>query len=112
MFNSQSRDEIGSSVPNEHSVVIELQPIENDMKIKQNISRRNFSNFVEASHRYQKQNQQVNQCWSNRKKSKTEALMKLAYCYKIVKAEFNSTFNNYGASAVYASFLDQNEKVE
>ena len=38
--------------------------------------------------------------------------MKLAYCYKIVKAEFNSTFNNYGASAVYASFLDQNEKVE
>lgn len=38
--------------------------------------------------------------------------MKLVYCYKIVKAEFNSTFNNYGASAVYASFLDQNEKVE
>ena len=34
MFDSQSRDEIGSSVPNEHSVIIELRSIENDMKIK------------------------------------------------------------------------------
>ena len=38
MFDSQSRNEIGSCVPNGHSVVIELRSIENDMKIKQNIS--------------------------------------------------------------------------
>ena len=34
MLDSQSRDEIGSSVPNGHSVIIELRSIENDMKIK------------------------------------------------------------------------------
>ena len=37
--------------------------------------------------------------------------MKLVYCYKIEKAEFNS--NNYGPSAVHtSSFENQNEKVE
>ena len=34
MFDSQSRNEIGSCVPNGHSVGIELRSIENDMKIK------------------------------------------------------------------------------
>ena len=39
--------------------------------------------------------------------------MKSVYCYKIVKAEFNSTSNNYGPSAVHtSSFENQNEKVE